>query len=116
MQKPSIGRIVHYRLTEQDAEAITRRSDFAANPPGNTGFQAHVGNPVNAGETYPAMIVRTFEGYDNVNLQVFLDGNDSYWATSRPEGKPSDEGDEPNGGNIPPGSWCWPPHIPAQLG
>ncbi|GAA4560510.1 hypothetical protein [Planotetraspora kaengkrachanensis] len=32
------------------------------------------------------------------NLQVLLDGNDAYWATSRTEG------DEP-------GRWSWPPRV-----
>jgi hypothetical protein len=32
---------------------------------------------------YPALVVRRFEGTDAVNLQVFFDGDCSYWATSR---------------------------------
>jgi hypothetical protein len=47
------------------------------------------------GQAYPAMVVRVFGG-PNVNLQVWLDGNDTYWATSRGEG----DGD---------GCWSWPP-------
>lgn len=90
--------IVHYTLTEQDAEAINRRrQDFAEAPKVNSGHQAHVGNFVVVGETFPAMVVRTFGG-SAANLQVFLDGNDAYWATSRVEG--SD-----------PGTWAWPPRV-----
>lgn len=61
---PTIGRIVHYTLTTVDAEAINRRrKDFADQPsPGNTGFQGHVGNVANAGDTFPAMVVRVFGG------------------------------------------------------
>jgi hypothetical protein len=98
MQVPSIGRIVHYKLSEQDADSINvRRSDFRAfqgshahphepGQPGATGHVAHVGNMVAASEVYPAVVVRTFEGYEGVNLQVALDGNDHFWATSRVEG------------------------------
>lgn len=98
---PTIGRIVLYTLNDGDADAINRRrKDFTARPdgPGNEGFQGHVGNHVQAGETYPAMIVRTFG--PSVNLQVFLDGNDTYWATSRAEGEPGE-----------PCKWIWPPRV-----
>jgi hypothetical protein len=105
---PSIGRIVHYQLTDRDADAINRRrDDYEAfqrgrtpalpGQPGADGHQAHVGNRVMAGDTFPAMIVRTFGG-SVVNLQVHLDGNDLYWVTSRIEG------DQP-------GTWQWPPRI-----
>jgi hypothetical protein len=43
------------------------------------------------------MVVRTFGG-PAANLQVHLDGTDTYWATSRCEG----EG---------PGFWAWPPRV-----
>lgn len=106
---PTIGRIVHYVLNAGDAAAINRRrDDFQAfqrghahphepGQPGATGHQAHIGNPAAAGDVCPAMVVRRFDGNDVVvNLQVWLDGNDVYWATSRKEG------DQP-------GTWCWPP-------
>lgn len=99
---PTLGRIVHYRLSDRDAEEINRRrKDFAAAEPGNSGFQGHVGNPVVGGQTFPAMVVRTgnFEGADNADicsLQVFLDGNDTLWAVSRAEGDRD-------------GAWAWPP-------
>ncbi|MGW1059367.1 hypothetical protein [Micromonospora rubida] len=98
--QPTIGRIVHYTLTEQDAEAINRRrADFADSLPANTGFQAHVGNHAEAGQTFPAEVVRTFGG-SAVNLQVRLDGSDTYWATSRTEGEPDKQG-----------CWIWPPRT-----
>lgn len=98
---PTIGRIVHYTLTNEDAEAINRRrSDFDRKNAGNTGYVAHVGNYAQAGEAYPAMVVRMFGNAsgDLVNLQVHLDGNDTYWATSRPEG-------------TEPGTWAWPERV-----
>jgi hypothetical protein len=101
MQQPTIGRIVHYTLTEQDAEQINRRrEDFTNRPsgPGHEGFQAHVGNRAEAGQTFPAEVVRCFG--DAVNLQVSLDGTDTYWATSRTEGEPNEQG-----------RWIWPPRL-----
>lgn len=107
---PTLGRLVLYRLSPQDADSINvRRSDFHAfasshahphepGQPGASGHVAHVGNPVAEGEVYPAMVVRTFGG-PSVNLQVHLDGNDLFWAISRLEG------DEP-------GQWRWPTYDP----
>lgn len=44
------------------------------------GAQAHIGNPVRAGDVCPAMVVATAPDSHQVNLQVFLDGCDVYWA------------------------------------
>jgi hypothetical protein len=111
MPTPTIGRIVHYKLSEQDAQEINRRRAdyhrFMASGHKDswvaTGHVGHVGNHVRAGEVYPAMVVRTWEGvnYPGVNLQVTLDGNDTYWATSRVEGEQ-------------PGEWLWPAYQPEQ--
>lgn len=106
--RPTIGQIVHYRLTADDAARMNkRRADYHAfatahahphdpdtAPP--TGHVAHVGNALEAGNYYPAMVVRTDLSPDSINLQVFLDGTDQLWATS------VHEGDEP-------GTWAWPP-------
>lgn len=80
---PSVGRIVHYALSDGDVDTITR--DY---PDRNTR------NSVSPGQVFPAMMVATWGG-EYVNLQVFLDGACTYWATSR------GEGDEP-------GKWLWP--------
>lgn len=111
---PSIGRVVHYTLTEQDAQAINkRRTDYdlfrrqfsgpsAPGTAGADGHQAHVGNRAEEGQVFPADVVRVFPGGSEVNgvcnLQVKLDGNDTYWATSRVEGDK-------------PGTWAWPPRV-----
>jgi hypothetical protein len=101
---PSIGRIVHYRLTDQDAVEINRRrttgSAIAKNSEWPTGAQAHIGNQASAGDVFPAMIVWTWGNTEGsaCQLQVFLDGNDTYWATSRQEGSMN-------------GQWSVPPRI-----
>ncbi|MFE3081824.1 hypothetical protein [Nocardia tengchongensis] len=83
-QTPSIGRVVHYTLTADDAKAIN--ADLARN-----------GNRVAEGDIFPAMIVRVFQ-HESANLQVFLDGDDSFWATSRTLSDGA-------------GHWNWPPRV-----
>ena len=110
---PAIGRIVLYTLTDYDAAAINGRRDDAAafrrsvtvtgplkaGEIGRTGHVEHAGNAVSEGDVLPATIARTFEG-TYCNLQVTLDGNDTWWATSRQEG----DG---------PGFWSWPARAEA---
>ena len=107
---PTIGRIVHYRLTDQDAVEINRRRTTGTHIAdrlrilGDTGWptgaQAHIGNKVAAHDVFPAMIVRTWGKTEGscCQLQVFLDGNDTYWATSRSEGDLA-------------GMWAVPPRV-----
>lgn len=92
---PTIGRIVHYTLTEQDAMLIASRRAAIAFPAGIVTSA----NRVSPGDTYPAVVVRTFGG-DAANLKVLLDGDDTYWATSRTEGEPGEQG-----------RWIWPPRV-----
>lgn len=117
----TIGRTVHYTLNEQDAAEINRRRTTgqsianrlrwsvvgkhegaipADSSDGSVrawpaGAQAHIGNNAEAGQVYPAVSVRVWTP-GMANLQVLLDGNDVYWATSRHEG-------------TEPGTWAWPP-------
>lgn len=98
---PSIGRIVHYVLSAQDAEQINRRRTTSAQIAARIadekwplGAQAHIGNSVSEGEVYPLVITRVWDS-GMVNGQVMLDGNDLFWATSRHEG-------------VEPGTYRWP--------
>jgi len=102
---PAIGRIVHYRLTEQDADQINkRRADARAHMSehrtNSNGVAVHVGNDVRAGEIYPLMITRVWDatGFGQINGQVFLDGTDTLWVTSKAEGDGA-------------GDWFAPPRV-----
>lgn len=86
---PTVGRIVHYTLSEQDAVQINKRRKDAAEHHGQIvedaiGYVAHTGNGVKAGDVFPMLIVRVWgdQPQSSVNGHVFLDGNDVFWATS----------------------------------
>jgi hypothetical protein len=98
----TIGRLVHYTLSEYDAKKINkRRLDALEANRSHTedGVQIHVGNPPHEGDVLPMVVVKTYEDSDQVNGQVYLDGNDTYWVTSVPQSM----------GLIPAtGCWHWP--------
>jgi hypothetical protein len=107
MMQVSVGRILHYRLTEEDVAQITRRRTTGASIAGRIkeekwplGAQAHIGNGHYSGQILPmiACVVWPNEygpNYHGVNGQVFLDGNDTLWVTSIKEGTEN-------------GTWEWP--------
>jgi hypothetical protein len=107
MSRILLGNIVFYCLTAEDAEAINRRrttgssiADRIKEDKWPLGAQAHIGNEAAEGQVYPAMVVRDWDPNapdPMVNLQVFLDGNDTYWATSRHESQNCE---------TVPGKWC----------
>ena len=88
-----IGRIVSYKLGEQNVIEIERRrvdaraSTISAD---KTGAQVHVGNPVSTGDVFPMLITRVWDPKPTeesvVQGQVFLDGNDVLWVTSARQG------------------------------
>lgn len=97
--KPTIGRIVHYKLSAADAQLINSSRSTRAKREGVV--SQHLGNHAEAGQVFPATIVRIFDPEGSIgtaNLQVTLDGVDVYWATSRKIG--NDDGD-----------WTWPPRV-----
>jgi hypothetical protein len=83
-QIPSIGRIVHYTISSIDASNIKRQRGMA-------GTATQGGNEITAGQVYPMLIVRVWSDEPTADVavqgQVFLDGNDTYWATSRSVGE-----------------------------
>jgi hypothetical protein len=104
--KPTVGRIVHYRLSKADAERITtaRARD------------SERGNPVGEGSVVPLVVTAfwpgeyeggaylahhgpgtTYEGPGGVNGQALLDGPDSLWVCSAPQHPTLS------------GCWFWPP-------
>jgi hypothetical protein len=109
-QIPTIGRIVHYRLNVDDVAQINRRRTTGASIAERmkygddpqlkawpAGAQAHIGNGVKEGDTFPMLITKVWGDTPTsaVNGQAFLDGNDVLWVTSASVG----EG---------PRSWSWP--------
>lgn len=91
--QPTIGRIVHYTLSDRDVELIDQRYPMAD----ASGSRAPR-NAVRVGQQLPAMVVAVWDGPEMVNLQVFLDGIGTHWACSVKEG----EG---------PCTWAWPPRV-----
>lgn len=108
--KPTIGRIVHYRLSQEAVEMIARRrttsSSIADRIKGGEwplGAQAHIGNPHHKGQVLPMIITVVWPNeygpnFDGVNGQVILDGNDTLWVTSVKEGTED-------------GQWSWPEKV-----
>lgn len=118
--RPSIGRIVHYKLTEAESDAVNRRRTSASSiaerikqqvitldhgqvPQWPLGAQAHIGNSAYAGQIVPLLIVQVWPNeygpdFDGVNGQAFMDGNDVLWITSAREGSEQ-------------GQWVWPPRA-----
>jgi hypothetical protein len=92
---PSLGRIVHYSLSDSDVASIPDAAS-ALNAP-------------RAGDVYPMLIVRVWGDAEtsSVNGRVFLDGRHDLWVTSRSQGSGA-------------GSWFEAPRVtkaddPAQL-
>lgn len=81
MPIPTVGRIVLYCLTEDDAAAVNRRREHRGGPV--LGI-AHTGNVAHEGDVLPMLIVAVWGAHPGaaVNGQVFLDGNDTLWVRS----------------------------------
>lgn len=96
----TIGRIVLYRLSANDALTITRNR--ALDPCGPAVEALRMGNTVKEGDIFPLLVTKTWQDADDktqsVNGQVMLDGNDTKWVTSVHEG-------------TEPGEWSWPPRV-----
>lgn len=64
--RASIGRVVIYRLTDYDKQALIAQGSH---------------NPNNGSDVAPAVIVRCWSDIC-VNLRVLIDGNETLWVTS----------------------------------
>lgn len=103
----TVGRTVLYKLSERDVVEINRRRTTPYSIAERIkvlawplGAQAHIGNIVVEGDTYPMVVVRKWGGADSdmVNGQVLLDGNDVLWVTSVHQGDTN-------------GAWQWPARV-----
>jgi hypothetical protein len=99
-EPPGLGRIVHYMLSDTDAENINRRRTHRGAP---VLGQAHVGNYAEESDVHPMLIVKCWGESPGsaVNGHVFLDGNDVLWVQSVVEGDGQ-------------GSWMWPQRMWPQ--
>lgn len=110
MPQPTVGRVLHYSLSQNDVEQINRRRttshairDHIDAGRWPQGAQAHIGNVATIGDVVPLLVVRVWPdecgpGQFGVNGQAMLDGTDSLWVTSVCEG-------------TEPGTWMWPPRV-----
>ena len=117
MPKITIGRWVHYVLTQEDVEAIvsTRAGTLINQGPGplapgrRPAYQALVGHLPLVEAHVPMVVVAlrpVVEGIPpRVGGQCFLDGNDRMWVVSAQE-------DSKNGA---PGTWHWPEGTPEFI-
>lgn len=106
----TIGRIVLYTLTADDAAMVNRRRNQTA--PAEirerikagtwpVGAQAHIGNQEDAGSVRPMLVVRIWDApIQTINGQVLLDGNDTLWVTSVAQSAAPE-----------PGKWHWPVRV-----
>lgn len=90
-----IGDIVLYVLDEYDAAAVNRRrtNSYAIQllrqeDRWPQGAQAHVGDYVRKGQTFPLIVYRAWEdlGEERVDGQVILPGTDVLWVQARRQG------------------------------
>lgn len=97
MRRRTTGKSIADRLKSSVGSATEEDGAIYAWP---AGAQAHIGNDVKEGDTFPMLIVRVWgpTATSAVNGQVFLDSNDVLWATSVCLG----EG---------PRTFSWPPRV-----
>jgi hypothetical protein len=79
------GRIVHYVLSEIDAETINARRTKASIPQEERlpGVVYPMGNKVEAGEHVVMLITKVWNENGLINGRCLLDGNDDFWVTSK---------------------------------
>jgi hypothetical protein len=93
-QQPSIGRIVHYRLSEQDINDVFVKHGQIR------GSQPKVGDVCAAVVTGVFAAYRSVDAPPALDLRVFVNGPGDLWVTEKLEG-------------TEPAQWCWPPRVGA---
>lgn len=94
METPTIGRMVHYTLSEADVDRIIGAGLNSNNLRAGSEFSAVVLSlPAHHGDRQPA------------NLTVFLDGPMTYWAIGKLQDAAATEARTP-------GTWHWPEPLP----
>lgn len=90
---PRRGQMVDYKLTQSDADQINAARDCRSPQHDSlvaAGVRLHRGDRASAGQVFPMLIVVVWSNSPTpqtaVNGQVFLDGNDVVWITSRCQG------------------------------
>lgn len=91
--EPTVGRIVHYRLSRADAQAANLRKSHAQrhlrdHREAATGVQVHVGNHHQAGDIVPLLVVRVWDNEyrpDQSFCRDYLPGDDTEpeWTFSK---------------------------------
>ena len=92
-----LGDVVHYTLTGDDAAAINRRRTDGASIADrhfkgmwHPGAQAHIGEPVTAGDKVPMTVTKIEPVFGSLELnlsgQCTLNGTDSYWVRNAAPG------------------------------
>lgn len=102
--KPTVGRIVIVKVSEQMVLEINRRRTTGSSIASRIkedkwpiGAQAHIGNSPEIGQEFPMIITKVWSD-TCVNGQIFLDSNDVYWGTSVSQGDHN-------------GMWNWPARV-----
>jgi hypothetical protein len=76
------GRIVNFVISDIIAGEINRKRAASLRSVVNVTIPTHIGNLTKEGDIFPMMVIKVWNDFGEINGQVFLDGNDTYWAQS----------------------------------